>query len=135
MIRSSDPGHCMNLLDSKFDQLSPSLSLSLSETPVGLHTQLNSLHIPACTYQLTVHMKKTNIVVFRKGGYWQQETGFFDGEIMPVVNSYKYLGILYFSTRHCFGAACQHLASRSKKCAVVCLHAEQQFLGSILETC
>ena len=86
----------------------------LSEMPVGLQIQLNSLHRATCTYQLKINMKKSNIVVFRKGGYLAaRQICFFDGVMMPVVNSYKYLGI-YFSTRLSFGAACQDLASRAK---------------------
>ena len=41
----------------------------LSETPVGLQIQLNILHVATCTYQLKSSMKKSNIVVFGKGGY------------------------------------------------------------------
>ena len=68
----------------------------LSETPVGLQIQLNSLHRAACTYQLKINMKKSNIVVFRNGGYQAgRERCFFDGEMMPVVNSLKYLGIFF----------------------------------------
>ena len=41
----------------------------LSETVIGLQTQLNSLFSAASRLQLKVNMNKSNIVMFRKGGY------------------------------------------------------------------
>ena len=41
----------------------------ISETVVGLQTQINSLFSAASRLQLKVNMNKSNIVVFRKGGY------------------------------------------------------------------
>jgi hypothetical protein len=86
----------------------------LSETVVGLQTQLNSLCDAASSLQLKVNLSKSNIIVFRKGGYLAaRERWFYNGVIMPVVNAYKYLGIL-FSTRLSFNGACQDLVSRAK---------------------
>ena len=86
----------------------------LSETVTGLQRQLNNLQQAAQSLDLKVNLNKSNIVVFRKGGYLAAgERWYFDGVIMPVVNVYKYLGIL-FSTRLSFSAACQDLASRAK---------------------
>ena len=92
----------------------------LSETVVGLQTQINNLQHAATSLQLKVNMNKSNIIVFRNGGYLgAREHWFFEGKIMPVVNIYKYLGI-YFSTRLSFVAACRDLASRGKK-ALLCI--------------
>ena len=86
----------------------------LSESVVGLQNQLNSLQRAASSLQLKVNMTKSNIIVFRKGGYLgARERWLYSGIVMPVVNVYKYLGI-YFSTRLSFGAACLDLASRAK---------------------
>ena len=86
----------------------------LSETVVGLQTQLNNLYNAAFSLQLKVNMNKSNIIVFRKGGYLAaREHWYYNGTIMPVTNVYKYLGIM-FSTRLSFSAACQDLASRAK---------------------
>ena len=64
-------------------------------------------------------MDKSNIVVFRKGGYLgARESCIHDDCMMKVVNSYKYLGI-YFSTRLSFYHACQDLVNRAKK-ALLC---------------
>ena len=40
----------------------------LSETVIGLQTQLNSLQRASSSLQLKVNMSKSSIVVFRKGG-------------------------------------------------------------------
>jgi hypothetical protein len=70
----------------------------LSETVIGLQTQLNSLCCAASALHLKVNLNKSNIIVFRKGGYLAaREKWTYNGVIMPVVNAYKYLGI-YFST-------------------------------------
>ena len=87
----------------------------LSETPIGLQRQLNNLNSTAMTLGLNVNMQKSNIIVFRNGGYLgARERWTFQGIDMPVVNAYKYLGI-YFSTRLSFNAACSDLASKAKR--------------------
>ena len=66
----------------------------LSETVIGLQTQLNSLFSAASRLQLKVNMNKSNIVVFRNGGYLGARERWVYGDcMMKVVNSYKYLGI------------------------------------------
>jgi hypothetical protein len=92
----------------------------VSETVIGLQTQLNSLQRASFSLGLNVNMNKSNIIVFRNGGYLgAREHWVYNGSIMPVVNIYKYLGI-YFSTRLSFTAACKELASRAKK-AFLCI--------------
>ena len=92
----------------------------ISETVIGLQTQLNTLFSAASRLQLKVNMNKSNIVVFRKGGYLgARERWIYDGCMMRVVNSYKYLGIC-FSTRLSFYHACQDLVSRAKR-ALLCI--------------
>ena len=41
----------------------------LAETVIGLQTQLNNLQHAAFSLDLKVNLNKSNIVVFRKGGY------------------------------------------------------------------
>ena len=92
----------------------------ISETVIGLQTQLNSLQSSAASLQLKVNMTKSNVIVFRKGGYLSvRERWMYDGALMPVVNAYKYLGII-FSTRLSFVGACKDLASRARK-ALICI--------------
>ena len=90
----------------------------LSETVIGLQTQLNNLFSAASRLQLKVNMKKSNIVVFRKGGYLgARERWIYDGCMMRVVNSYI---LVCFSTRLNFYLACQDLVSRAKR-ALLCI--------------
>ena len=101
----------------------------LSETITGLQTQLNNLYLGATSLQLKVNMSKSNIIVFRKGGYLKaREHWNYNGSVMPVVNIYKYLGI-YFSTRLFFTAACKDLASRAKR-AAICVMKNLNRLGN-----
>ena len=101
----------------------------MSETVIGLQIQLNSLNRAATRLQLRVNMSKSNIIVFRKGGYLgSREKWSYNGTVMPVVNLYKYLGI-YFSTRLTFNPACKDIASRAKR-AVVNIMQKLSILGS-----
>ena len=101
----------------------------MSETPIGLQTQLNNLCRASVSLQLKVNMAKSNIVVFRKGGYLAaRERWFYNGVNMPVVNVYKYLGI-FFSTRMSFAFSCKDLASRAKR-ALLCVMKKLTFLNN-----
>ena len=87
----------------------------MSETVIGLQTQLNSLHASAQKLQLTVNLAKSNIIVFRLGGFLaEKEKWYFGGKRMGVVNCYKYLGII-FSTKLSLSFACQDLVARAKR--------------------
>ena len=87
----------------------------LSETVIGLQSQLNNLYRAASQLELKVNMDKSSIIVFRKGGFLAcRERWFYGSSEMTVVNTYKYLGI-YFSTKLSFTFACEDLASRAKK--------------------
>ena len=44
----------------------------LSETVTGLQTQLNSLCHAASDHKLKTNMNKSNMIVFRKGGYFMR---------------------------------------------------------------
>ena len=82
---------------------------------MGLQNQLNILQRAACKLHLIVNLDKSNIIVFRKGGYLaEKEKWSYDGKMMPVVNVYKYLGI-YLSTKLSFSAACRDIASKAKR--------------------
>ncbi len=99
----------------------------LSETVIGLQTQLNSLYNAASRLELKVNMDKSNIVVFRKGGYLSsREKWVYGGSTVSVVNSYKYLGI-YFSTRLSFKLTCDDLVSKAKKAVLSILNKLYKF--------
>ena len=99
----------------------------MSETVVGLQNQLNYLCKVSTELQLKVNMAKSNIIVFRKGGYLAaREHWVCNGVEMPVVNVYKYLGI-FFSTKLSFTFACKDLASRAKRALLAVLQKLRQF--------
>ena len=101
----------------------------LSETVIGLQTQLNSLQRASSSLQLKVNMSKSNIVVFRKGGYLgARERWTYDSVVLPVVNAYKYLGIL-FSTKLSFTASCCYLTSQARN-AVLCIMQKLRMLNN-----
>ena len=90
----------------------------MSETVVGLQTQLNSLQHGPSELDLKVNMNKSNIIVFRKDGYLgARGRWIYDGVVMPAVNVYKYHDI-YFTSRLSFVSACRELASRAKNALV-----------------
>ena len=90
----------------------------VSETVVGLQNQLNNLQRASRKLQLKVNMDKSNIIVFRKGGYLSsKEIWFYDEAKMPVVNAYRYLGI-NFTTRLSFVPACKESSSRAKNALI-----------------
>ena len=99
----------------------------LSETVVGLQTQLNNLYTAASKLRLTVNLAKSNVLVFRLGGFLgERERWFYAGKRMEVVNCYKYLGI-YFSTKLSFSFACQDLVARAKRATSCILNTLYQF--------
>ena len=90
----------------------------LPKTVTGLQTQLNSLCHAASDLKLKINMNKSNIIVFRKGGYLvSHERWFYDDMKIGVVNSYKYLGIS-FTTKLSFTNAGEELVCRGKKAVI-----------------
>jgi exonuclease III len=86
-----------------------------SDTVIGLQTQLNVLCESAKRLGLVVNLDKSDIVVFRNGGFLGvRERWLFDGVEMRTVNMYKYLGI-FMSTKLSFQHAFKDLAERARK--------------------
>ena len=105
----------------------------MAETVIGLQTQLNNLYCAATRLELKVNLGKTDVVVFRKGGYLAaRERWFFGGDLIKVVNAYKYLGI-YFSTKLSFSYACQDLMARAKKATLSILQTMYRFENSSID--
>eukprot|EP00745_Piridium_sociabile_P015926 TRINITY_DN2374_c0_g1_i12.p1 TRINITY_DN2374_c0_g1~~TRINITY_DN2374_c0_g1_i12.p1 ORF type:complete len:1135 (+),score=79.90 TRINITY_DN2374_c0_g1_i12:1880-5284(+) len=87
----------------------------ISDSPIGLQKQLNILYDTAKRLDLIVNLEKSNVVVFRNGGYLGvNERWFYGKETLKTVNVYKYLGI-FLSTRLSFTATMEDLASRARK--------------------
>ena len=87
----------------------------LASTVIGLQNQLNALFVAAKRLGLTVNLDKSNVMVFRKGGYLAaKERWFWDDQKVEVVNTYKYLELIC-STGQSFTAAMEYIAIRAKK--------------------
>jgi hypothetical protein len=87
----------------------------LSDSVIGLQTQLNILNTVSKRLDLVVNLEKSNIVVFRNGGYLaQNERWIFGNSHLKVVTMYKYLGI-FLSTRLSFQPTLNDLAERARK--------------------
>ena len=68
----------------------------LSSTPIGLQNQLDKLKEIADNMNLVVNLDKTNIIVFRLGGYLAaREKWVYGSEMIKVTNAYKYLGMVF----------------------------------------
>ena len=64
---------------------------------------------------LHVNLDKTNIVIFKNGGYIaKKKVWYYDGQSISVVNSYKYLG-LFLTTRMTFSNAVDETANTARK--------------------
>jgi len=87
----------------------------LSDSIVGLQTQLNILYRVAERLDLVVNLEKSNIVVFRNGGFLaRNENWYFGTAKLSVVNMYKYLGVC-LTTRLSFQPTMLDLADRANK--------------------
>ena len=86
-----------------------------ASTIVGLQNQLNVLDKCTARLSLTVNLDKSKIIVFRKGGFLSaREKWTLNGTPIEVVNSYKYLGLI-FSTKLSFSAAIEEMTIKAKK--------------------
>ena len=67
-----------------------------SDTPEGLQLSLSKLQSYCETWNLTVNVDKTKIIVFRKGGLLsQRERWFYNGAEIEIVNQFNYLGVVF----------------------------------------
>jgi hypothetical protein len=91
-----------------------------SYSVIGLQTQLNTLHETALRLGMDVNLEKSNIIVFRNGGYLAEgERWSYGNNTITTVNMYKYLGI-YLSTRLSFSHALSDMAAIAKK-GIICI--------------
>ena len=87
----------------------------LSNTIAGLHCWLNVLRDTAKRLHLVVNFEKSQVVIFRNGGYIAaREKRFNDDMKLKIVNRYKYLGII-FSTGLTFSYAPKDMSVRARK--------------------
>ena len=87
----------------------------VSDTVGGLQKQLNILREQSLRLGLEINLTKTQVVVFRKGGYLAKIEKWYYGEHkLQVVNCYTYLG-LNFTTRLSFNNATSPFIAKAKQ--------------------
>jgi exonuclease III len=87
----------------------------MSNTVIGLQNQINMLKIEADRLQLCVNLDKTNIMVFRMGGYLSfREKWWFGNTEVKVTNCYKYLGMT-FTTKLSLNSGWEEMCRKGKK--------------------
>ena len=67
-----------------------------SNTSVGLQKGLDILSDCCQKWKLTVNIDKTQVLVFKKGVFYQKNLSFtFQGNMIEIVNKFVYLGISF----------------------------------------
>ena len=86
-----------------------------ADSKVELQRLINKLATYCKTFKLKVNLGKTNIIVFRNGGYLRSyEKWYFEGIPIRVVTYYKYLGLVV-SSRLSWYACQKTLAEQASK--------------------
>ena len=86
-----------------------------ADSKVELQHLINNLAKYCKTFKLKKNMSKTNIIVFRNGGYLRSyEKWYFEGIPIKVVTYYKYLGLV-LSSRLLWYACQKTLAEQASK--------------------
>lgn len=99
----------------------------MSETAGGLHKQLIILKNFCKDYKMVVHVGKTKVMVFRKGGRLRQrEKWFYDGQRLETVNAFHYVGVL-FSTKLSFSRMSEDVAKKGKKAIISILQSLSKY--------
>ena len=86
----------------------------ISESPSGLQLCLNALEKYCTDWKLQVNMDKTKAMVFSKKSSVKDFYGFYYmHNIVPIVDQYKYLGLVFTSNRNLLFAS-EQLSERAK---------------------
>lgn len=86
-----------------------------SDSPEGLQNGLDHLYEYCRRWKLKINVQKTKIIVFRKGGILPRNLQFsFNGEILEIVRSLSYLGVV-FSSGGSFSKTEVTLAGKAQK--------------------
>jgi hypothetical protein len=92
----------------------------LGDTPEDLQRKLDTLHQYCMGKGLKVNIKKTKVVVFRKGGRLPESLKFnYNNEPLEIVNSYVYLGVCMSSSGLFHKAADQMCGKARQKSGII----------------
>ena len=105
----------MNNFDTIFHLLFADDIILVSDSVIGLQNQINVLESQSIRLGLTINENKTQIVIFRKGGYVaRREKWYYGNKCLKIVNAYRYLGI-DFTTKLSFNNATRPFVSKAKQ--------------------
>ena len=125
------------------DEIFPNLNIllyaddmvHLSDTVGQTQHQLNVLSKFCSKFGMKVNLRKSKIMVFRKGGPLKQnEKWSYNGENVEVVSYYKYLGLV-FSSRLKWSAAAKALAAQANKALFSIKRLYKKCNGLSLDVC
>ena len=105
----------------------------LASTVIGRQNQLNALSVAAKRLGLTVNLDIyiSKVMVFRKGGYLAAKERWFCGDQkLEVVNTYKYLGLI-FPTGQFYCSNGRH-CNQSKKGTIEILRTLKRLVVTLL---
>ncbi len=89
--------------------------VNIADTVHQLQKQINILECFCESYGMSVNLRKTKVVVFRRGGCLRKcEKWYYKGEQIECVNVYKYLGLL-ISCSLKWNKATEQLAQQANK--------------------
>ena len=97
-------------------------TILMSESVEGLQNMLNTLYDYTRKWGLSVNIKKTKIVVFRKGGNIRpNEAWVYNGSNIDIIDQFCFLGVLfhynckfYVTQKHCAGQSRKAMFSMRK---------------------
>ena len=90
----------------------------ISDTITGLQKQLNILYDYCMESKLVVNIKKTKVMVYKKGGQISKyEKWFYNGELLEIVNCFTYVGLPFFM-KLSFNRMCSDLSQKGKRVLV-----------------
>ena len=99
-------------------------TILIAETSEHLQEMMDTLQTWTNEYGLTVNINKTKIIVLRSSWQLGNETFFYNGEQVEIVNTFSYLG-LYLHYNGKFNVTQKHIAAQGKK-SLFCLMKEVQ---------
>lgn len=87
----------------------------MSPTAAGLKMKIKRLEKYFTQHSLKVHMDKTKVMVFRKGGRLEKGLMFkYQGQVIDIVNKYTYLGVP-FSSSGVYNIAAHHFRKKGSQ--------------------
>ena len=86
----------------------------LASAPEDMKEIIRKTEIFFKKFKLNLNLSKSMIVIFKKGGKLSKKDTFqWDGQLIDIVNEYKYLGFI-FSSRNSYSKQKQYLVKKAQ---------------------